>query len=157
MAENETPSKQVLLNRIYVKDCSFESPRSPEVFSTPMSPDVKLDMRTANMRVQGDIVEVTLIVTADAHVDNRSVFVAEVHQAGLFTISGFSEQEFTAILASYCPSILFPYAREVISDLVMKGSMPALLDEDEATTRSLLVVTMILRVGIAASGVGGFA
>jgi preprotein translocase subunit SecB len=126
MAENET-QKQVLLSRIYVKDCSFESPRTPEVFSAPMSPDVKLDMRTANVRVQGDLIEVTLIVTADAHVEGRSVFVAEVHQAGLFTVSGFSEQEFAAILASYCPSILFPYAREVISDLVMKGGMPSLL------------------------------
>jgi preprotein translocase subunit SecB len=126
MAENET-QKQVLLSRIYVKDCSFESPRSPEVFSAPMNPDVKLDMRTTNVRVQGDLIEVTLIITADAHVDNRSVFVAEVHQAGLFTVSGFSEEEFSAVLASYCPSILFPYAREVISDLVMKGSMPSLL------------------------------
>lgn len=126
MAENET-QKQVLLSRIYVKDCSFESPRTPEVFSTPMNPDVKLDMRTTNVRVQGDLIEVTLTVTADAHVEGRSVFVAEVHQAGLFTVSGFSEQEFAAILASYCPSILFPYAREVISDLVMKGSMPSLL------------------------------
>ena len=126
MAENET-QKQVLLSRIYVKDCSFESPRTPDIFSAPMSPDVKLDMRTTNVRVQGDVIEVTLIITADAHVDGRSVFVAEVHQAGLFTITGFSEQEFGAILASYCPSILFPYAREVISDLVMKGSMPSLL------------------------------
>jgi|SRR5690242_15007416 len=126
MAENET-QKQVLLNRIYVKDCSFESPRTPDVFSTPMNPEVKLDMRTSNKRMQGDLVEVTLSITADAQVDSRSVFVAEVHQAGLFTIAGFNEQEFGAILASYCPSILFPYAREVISDLVLKGGMPSLL------------------------------
>lgn len=126
MAENET-QKQVLLSRIYVKDCSFESPRTPEIFSAPMNPDVKLDLRTSNKRVQGDVIEVTLIVTADAHVDDRSVFVVEVHQAGLFTIAGFGEEELNAILASYCPSILFPYAREVISDLVLKGGMPSLL------------------------------
>ena len=125
MAENQ--NKQVALSRIYVKDCSFESPRTPEVFNTPMNPDVKVEMRTTNVRAQGDQIEVTLVITADAQVDGRSVFVAEVHQAGLFVISGFSEQEFNAVLASYCPSILFPYAREVISDLVMKGSMPALL------------------------------
>src|SRR5579859_2721703 len=127
MAENSTPTKQVLLSRIYVKDCSFESPRSPDIFNTPMSPDVKVTMRTVNQRVEGDLMEVTLAITADAHVDNRSVFVAEVHQSGLFVISGFDEKEFNAVLASYCPSILFPYAREVISDLVMKGSMPALI------------------------------
>jgi len=127
MAENPTSTKQVLLSRIYVKDCSFESPRSPEIFNTPMSPDVKVTMRTVNQRVEGDLVEVTLVITADAHVDDRSVFVVEVHQSGLFVISGFDEKEFGAVLASYCPSILFPYAREVISDLVMKGSMPALI------------------------------
>ena len=126
MAENPNSSKQVLLNRIYVKDCSFESPRVPEVFNQQINPDVKVSMRTTSQR-QNDLVEVTLIVTADAHLDDRSVFVAEVHQAGLFTITGFNDAELNAILMSYCPSILFPYAREMISDLVMKGSMPALL------------------------------
>jgi preprotein translocase subunit SecB len=126
MAENEM-TKHVLLNRIYVKDCSFESPRAPEVFSAPMSPEVKMDMRTANKRVQGDLVEVVLSITAEALLDSRTLFVAEVHQAGIFTIAGFDDTEYGAVVSSYCPSILFPYAREVISDLVMKGSMPALL------------------------------
>ncbi|HEY3645485.1 MAG TPA: protein-export chaperone SecB [Gammaproteobacteria bacterium] len=126
MAENETP-KQVLLNRIYVKDCSFESPRSPEVFNAPMSPEVKLDLRTANKRVQGDLVEVVLSITAEAQQDSRTLFVVEVHQAGVFTITGFDANEYTAIVSSYCPSILFPYAREVISDFVTKGGMPSLL------------------------------
>ena len=127
MTENPNSSKQVLLNRIYVKDCSFESPRVPEVFNQQINPDVKVAMRTANQRLDNNFVEVTLVVTADAHLEDRSVFVAEVHQAGLFTIAGFSDAELNAILMSYCPSILFPYAREAISDLVMKGSMPALL------------------------------
>jgi preprotein translocase subunit SecB len=127
MAENPNSSKQVLLNRIYVKDCSFESPRVPEVFSQQVNPDVKVSMRTTHQRLDGNFVEVTLVVTADAHMDDRSVFLAEVHQAGLFTIAGFNETELNTILMSYCPSILFPYAREMISDLVMKGSMPALL------------------------------
>lgn len=127
MAENETPKQAVLLNRIYVKDCSFESPRTPEVFSAAMSPEVKLDLRTTNKRVPGDLVEVVLSITAEAQQDSRSLFVVEVHQAGLFTIAGFNDNEFNAVVSSYCPSILFPYAREVISDLVMKGGMPALL------------------------------
>ncbi|HLW73970.1 MAG TPA: protein-export chaperone SecB [Gammaproteobacteria bacterium] len=130
MAENETTpvgNKQVLLSRIYVKDCSFESPRAPEVFMNPMNPEVKVNMRTANKRLDDGQIEVVLTVTAEAIAENRSVFLAEVHQAGLFTVSGFNDMEMAAIMASYCPSILFPYAREVISDLVMKGSMPALL------------------------------
>lgn len=127
MAENPTPSKQVLLKRIYIKDCSFESPRAPEVFNQQVIPDVNVTMRTANQRMDNDLVEVTLVVTANAHMDGRSAFVVEVHQAGLFTISGFSETELNAILMSYCPSILFPYAREMVSELVLKGGMPALL------------------------------
>ena len=127
MAETPNSSKQVLLNRIYIKDCSFESPRVPEVFSQQVNPDVQVTMRTANQRLDNNHVEVTLVVTADAQLDKRSVFMAEVHQAGLFTIAGFSEAELNAILMSYCPSILFPYAREMVSDLVMKGGMPALL------------------------------
>ena len=130
MAENdENPSagKQVLLNRIYVKDCSFESPRSPEVFLGPMNPEVKVNMRTGTKKLDGGVMEVVLTVTIEATDNSRSVFLAEVHQAGLFTVSGFGEAELGAVLASYCPNILFPYAREAISDLVGKGGMPALL------------------------------
>jgi len=127
MAENETPKQQVMLNRIYVKDCSFESPRTPEVFSAPMSPEVKLDLRTSNKRGQDGLIEVVLSITAEAQQDGRGLFVAEVHQAGLFTITGFNDNEMNAVVSSYCPSILFPYAREVISELVLKGGMPVLL------------------------------
>ncbi|MGE5625472.1 MAG: protein-export chaperone SecB [Bacillota bacterium] len=125
MAENE--NKQVMLSRIYVKDCSFESPRAPDVFTSGLSPEVKVNMRTSHRILDDGQTEVVLTVTAEASDNNRAVFLAEVHQAGLFSIAGFSDAEMAAILASYCPSILFPYAREVISDLVMKGSMPALL------------------------------
>jgi preprotein translocase subunit SecB len=120
-------SKAVLLNRIYVKDCSFESPQSPTVFDQPLNPEVKISMRTSTREFENDNVEVVLTITADATLDSRSVFLAEVHQAGLFTVRGFNQQETAVILASYCPSILFPYARVVIADLVMKGNMPALV------------------------------
>src|ERR1700742_3840598 len=116
MAENETPKQHVLLTRIYVKDCSFESPRTPEVFDAPMSPEVKLDLRTANKRAQGNLIEVVLSITAEAQQESRTLFVVEVHQAGLFSIAGFNDSELNAVVSSYCPSILFPYAREVISD-----------------------------------------
>lgn len=124
---NPDPNKQVLLTRIYVKDCSFESPRTPGVFGAPVTPEVKVSMRTNTNRQDNGEVEVVLSVTAEATADSRSVFLVEVHQAGLFTVRGFTEQELAVILGSYCPSILFPYAREVISELVLKGGMPALL------------------------------
>jgi preprotein translocase subunit SecB len=136
MAENETPvnpaadeagGKQVLVTRIYVKDCSFESPRAPAVFFAPLSPEVKVNMRTASQKLDGDDVEVVLSLTVEAQSDNRALFLVEVHHAGVFSIRGFTEAERAAILGSYCPSILFPYARETVSDLVSKGGMPALL------------------------------
>ncbi len=136
MAEKETPvspaapqasEKQVMLTRIYVKDCSFESPRAPAVFFAPLDPEVKVSMRTASTKLDGDDLEVVLSLTVEAQSDKRPLFLVEVHHAGIFTVRGFNEAERAAIIGSYCPSIIFPYARETVSDLVMKGGMPALL------------------------------
>lgn len=139
MAEEQTPGtggtpgngqsggKQVVLQRIYVKDCSFESPRAPAVFAAPFNPEVKVDMRTTTNRLPDEVFEVVLSITVEATSESRSVFLAEVHQAGLFLVHGFNEQELAAVVGSYCPNILFPYAREAVSDLVQKGSMPTLL------------------------------
>ncbi len=127
MAENDTPQKSVTLTRIYVKDCSFESPRSPEVFASPMDPELQVSMRSAAKKIEGDEVEVVLTITVEASSEGRSLFLAEVHQAGTFTVTGFVDLEEKAVLGSYCPSILFPYAREVISSLATKGGMPTLL------------------------------
>lgn len=120
-------AQHVVLQRIYMKDCSFESPRAPAVFSAPLNPEVKVNMRADTNKLGDDSFEVVLTITIEAQAESRSVFLVEVHQAGLFSIHGFNEQELGAILGSYCPNILFPYAREAVSDLVQKGSMPALL------------------------------
>ncbi|HVC28495.1 MAG TPA: protein-export chaperone SecB [Gammaproteobacteria bacterium] len=123
----EDTGKQVVLQRIYIRDCSFESPRAPAVFATPVSPEVKVNMRSDTNKLGDDSFEVVLTVTIEAQAESRSIFLVEVHQAGLFSISGFNDQELGAVLGSYCPGILFPYAREAVSDLVQKGSMPTLL------------------------------
>ncbi|MGH8283892.1 MAG: protein-export chaperone SecB [Gammaproteobacteria bacterium] len=123
----EDAGKQVSLQRIYVKDCSFESPHAPAVFATQLNPDVKVSMRSDTKKLGDDSYEVVLTITIEAQAESRSVFLVEVHQAGLFGIHGFNEQELGAVLGSYCPNILFPYAREAVSDLVQKGSMPTLL------------------------------
>ena len=135
MADTDTPTtpasepagKQVLLTRIYIKDCSFESPRAPAVFMAPMDPEVKVNMRTATQKLEGDDMEVVLSITIEAQSEKHPLFLVEVHQAGIFTVRGFNEAERGAIIGSYCPGILFPYAREVVSDLVLKGGMPPLL------------------------------
>jgi preprotein translocase subunit SecB len=137
MADNTTPAaaatseqngdKQIMLQRIYVKDCSFESPRSPAVFATPMTPEITVNMHTNTQLLEDGNIEVVLQVTAEASFEQRTVFLVEVQQAGLFTIKGFNEQELAVLLATYCPNILFPYLREVVSDLTLKGSMAPLL------------------------------
>jgi preprotein translocase subunit SecB len=119
--------KQVMLQRIYMKDCSFESPHAPAVFASQFNPEVKVNMRSDTNKLGDDVFEVVLTITIEAQAESRSVFLVEVHQAGLFTIRGFTEQELGAVLGSYCPNILFPYGREAVSDLVQKGSMPTLL------------------------------
>lgn len=119
--------KEVMLQRIYIRDCSFESPHAPAVFASQINPEVKVNMRADTNAIGDDSFEVVLTVTIEAQAENRSIFLVEVHQAGLFVIRGFSPQELGAVLGSYCPNILFPYAREAVSDLVQKGSMPTLL------------------------------
>lgn len=137
MADNTKPAaadsaaqnadKQIMLQRLYVKDCSFESPRSPAVFASSTTPEITVNMHTNAQTLEGGNVEVILHVTAEASVDERTVFLVEVQQAGLFTLGGFSEQEQALILSTYCPNILFPYLREVVSDLTLKGGMAPLV------------------------------
>ena len=129
MAETsaQDTEKQIMLQRIYVKDCSFESPRAPEIFSQTLSPAINVNMETGTKPLADGNVEVVLSVTAKATHEDRAVFLVEVHQAGVFTIKGFSEQELNMILATYCPTILFPYLREAVSDLTLKGGMAPLL------------------------------
>jgi preprotein translocase subunit SecB len=92
-----------------------------------MDPEVKVSMRTSATKLEGDDTEVVLSLTIEAQSEKRPLFLVEVHQAGLFTVRGFSEAERGAIIGAYCPNILFPYAREAVSNLVMRGNMPALM------------------------------
>ncbi|HET7921378.1 MAG TPA: protein-export chaperone SecB [Gammaproteobacteria bacterium] len=119
--------RQILLQRIYVKDCSFESPRSPAVFASPVTPEITVNMHSDSKTVDTDTYEVVLSVTAEAKHEERNVFLVEVKQAGLFVIKGFDEQDLAMIVATYCPNILFPYLREMVSDLTLKGGMAPLL------------------------------
>lgn len=125
--DNMQEGKQLAVQRIYIKDCSFESPRAPAVFSSPIEPDVKVNMRSDFNDLGDDTYEVVLTITLDAQSENRSIFLVEVHQAGIFIIRGFSDQERQALLGSYCPNLLFAYARQAVSDLVQKGGMPIIL------------------------------
>ncbi|WP_295383749.1 protein-export chaperone SecB [uncultured Thiodictyon sp.] len=129
MAENDqiTDERQFAVQRIYTKDLSFESPNAPEVFRGDWKPENELNLNTKVNRLDEQTFEVVLSVTVTAKVADKTAFIVEVHQAGIFTLGGFSEQELGPMLGAYCPNLLFPYAREVVSDLVTKGSFPQLV------------------------------
>lgn len=116
------------IHRVYTKDVSFESPKTPEVFkgSHQYAVDVALDAKTNDL--EGDFKEVTLTVRVTAKVKESDdvAYIAEVTEAGLFTVKDFSDEQRGHILNSACPNILFPYARESVSSLVNKGGFPAL-------------------------------
>ncbi len=119
---------QFSIQKLYVKDLSFESPSTPEVFSfTSWEPKIELNLNNTNKQVADGVFEVALSVTATVKVEDKTAFLVEVHQAGVFQIAGFNEQETKYILGSQCMNILFPYAREVVSDLTNRGGFPPLL------------------------------
>lgn len=129
MSENETPvqDREFVIQRIYVKDLSFESPNAPEVFRGEWNPQNELNLNTQVNRLDDQSFEVVLTVTVTAKLDDKTAFIAEVHQAGVFTLGGFPEQELAPLVGAYCPNILFPYAREALTDVVTKGSFPQLV------------------------------
>ncbi|MDX1491628.1 MAG: protein-export chaperone SecB [Pseudohongiellaceae bacterium] len=112
------------LQRIYLKDSSFESPRSPAVFQGKWEPKITFNLNTKNAKVGEGLYEVVLLVNVEAKVDDNSAFLVEVQQAGIFSATGLGDADLEHVLAAVCPNILFPYARETIDSLVVKGSFP---------------------------------
>jgi preprotein translocase subunit SecB len=128
MAEQQAAEKQISIQKIYVKDFSFESPNSPTVFtSTDWSPKTNLNLRSSHTQGENDQSEVVLTITVEAKHEDTTIFLVELHQAGLFHISGYDEEEFGVVVGSFCPNILFPYARESISGIISKGGFPEFL------------------------------
>jgi preprotein translocase subunit SecB len=123
--EGDTP--QFEIQRIYVKDLSFEAPNTPQTFVEDWKPEVQLNLETKSNKIQENVHEVVLSVTATVTTSKKSAFLIEVKQAGIFQVSGFPQDQLHQMLGSFCPNILFPYAREVISDVVMRGGFPQLI------------------------------
>ncbi len=128
MSEQEAPQKQIAIQKLYLKDFSFESPNSPKVFTeADWKPKTNLNLRSAHAAVGEDVHEVVLTITVEAKQDDTSLFLVEVAQAGLFHVSGYSDEEFEAIVGSFCPGTLFPYVRETIASIVSRGGFPEFL------------------------------
>ena len=124
--KDQPTGPQFALQRIYLKDSSFESPGSPGVFQGQWTPKINFDIKSKHEKLQDDIYEVVLVLTVEAQINEKVAFLVEVHQAGVFAAQGFDEPQIEQMLATVCPTILFPYAREAIDSLVLKGSYPAL-------------------------------
>jgi preprotein translocase subunit SecB len=125
--ETNNDNRQIGITKIYVKDFSFESPKAPDVFrSAEWKPHTDLNLRSSHKPIEGDdtLYEVVLTITVEAKHEEQTMFLAEVQQAGLFQIDGYEEEEFGAIVGSFCPNILFPYAREAIASTVQRGGFP---------------------------------
>lgn len=128
MATESTGEKQLLMQKIYVKDLSFESPATPDSFTTTeQSPETQLNLKSAARTVGEDLQEVVLTITVETKVEDRVLFLVELQQAGLFLIKGYSDEERKMLVGSFCPATLYPYAREAISDAVTRGGFPQLL------------------------------
>jgi preprotein translocase subunit SecB len=124
---------QLVLQKIYVKDVSFEVPGAPHIFqefngeTDQAAPQVQLNLGHKAMDLGNDLFEVVLSVTLTCTLGERTAYLAEVEQAGLFTIAGFADAERSGVIGSYCPNLLFPYARQVISSMVLEGGFPPFL------------------------------
>lgn len=127
VAAQQEQTSQFSLQRIYVKDLSFEAPKSPEIFREDWSPAVELDLNTRQRGLEGDFHEVVLTLTVTVKTGEEVAFIAEVQQAGIFLIQGLDAASKNHALGAFCPSILFPYARETLDSLVVRGSFPALM------------------------------
>lgn len=124
----QTDEQQFAIQRIYVKDLSFESPISPNIFSSnEWKPEMNLDINTQSAVIEGDTHEVILTLTVTVKSEDKVAFIVEVKEAGLFTISHFEDEQLHHTLGSFCPSVLYPYAREVVSDIVNRGGFPQLI------------------------------
>ena len=123
-AAPEQNQAQLNLQRIYTKDVSFEAPGAPQIFQQQGQPNVELNLAQRVAPIGTDVYEVVLSVTATCRVEDKTAYLAEVQQAGIFGLTGFDAQGRDAVLATYCPNVLFPYARQVISELVQNGGFP---------------------------------
>ncbi|KGP63441.1 preprotein translocase subunit SecB [Legionella norrlandica] len=118
---------QFMIQRIYIKDLSYETPNTPAIFQQQWEPELKLDLNTSTTQLEKNVYEVVLTVTATVINQKTTAFLVEVKQAGIFTIQGAPANQLDHLLNSFCPNILFPYAREAITSQVIRGSFPQLV------------------------------
>ena len=118
--------QEFVIHRLFIKDLSFEAPHSPKTFNKEWKPEVEVHLDFASEHLEGDLYDVTLTVTNTTKLKDETAFIVEVKQAGIFLVRGFKKEQQEELLGSLCPNVLFPYAREVISNMVNRGGFPPL-------------------------------
>lgn len=126
-ANGQQAAQQFSMQRIYLKDLSFEAPLGAEAFRKQWKPQVNQELNTKTNKLEDGLFEVVLTLTITVKLGEDTAFLVEVHQAGLFGVQGIEGQQLAQVLNTVCPNILFPYAREAIDNIVTKGSFPALM------------------------------
>jgi preprotein translocase subunit SecB len=128
MSQSSKPTQQpeFIIQRVYVKDLSLETPHSPQAFQEEWQPELNLQFTMNTSDIGADSHEVVLQITVTAKSKDKTLFLVEVKQAGLFTLKGFTEEQNHQVMSITCPTILFPYAREAVSDLVGRAGFPPL-------------------------------
>ena len=123
-AQQDATGPAFTVEKVYVKDVSFEAPGAPAIFSEPGQPDLQLNLNQRVQRLNENAFEVVLAVTLTCKAGDKSAYVAEVQQAGVFGLVGLEPQAVDGLLGTQCPNILFPYIRQLLSDLIQAGGFP---------------------------------
>jgi preprotein translocase subunit SecB len=119
-----TAQATLQVQKIYVKDASFEVPGAPTIFQENGQPQVQLNLSQKVSTIAENVYEVVLTITVTCKIGERTAYLAEVQQAGVFSLVGFNQADLQAVLGTYCPTTLFPYARQVVSEMVLNGGFP---------------------------------
>ncbi|MGV6816760.1 MAG: protein-export chaperone SecB [Thiotrichales bacterium] len=121
-AQQANPTFEV--QRIYLKDLSFESPTAPAVFTREFKPEAGVELHSGNRKLGEDVYEVEIHLTLTVKSGDEVAYLVEVKEAGIFTLKGYEQEQLGPLLGAYCPNMLYPFVREVISDVVVKGGFP---------------------------------
>jgi preprotein translocase subunit SecB len=127
--QNQAEAKQQIfeIQKLYLKDVSLEAPKSPEIFTLEWKPQTNIQLSSEAKMLGDDVHEVVLTVTVTTKSGDETAYLVEIQQAGIFTTKGFTKEQLGPLLGSYCPNLMFPFAREAVAELVSKGGFPQLL------------------------------
>ena len=123
-ADAQAKGQQFGIQKIFTKDVSFECPNAPQVFRKEWKPEVNVELGNEASNIANNTYEVVLTVTVTVKIPDMTAYLCEIKQAGIFYVEGFEQQPLDGLLGSYCPNILFPFAREVVADLVQRSGFP---------------------------------